>query len=158
MHPTTSKYSVHPLQHPLYRPKIPPRNHVNQNSRAPCLRRITMCSLWLANHATMSFQIFWNVKRSENWRKGNIHIQIEEVQMVGIVGTNDDYPVLHQEQRPTSPPLPPRTILSYDAPSHALNPNLNHKSSNLSLVSFIDHARVPQIRLGRVPRLGQWGR
>lgn len=160
MHPTTSKYLVHLLQHPLYRPKIPPRNHVNQNSHAPCLRRITMCSLWLANHATMSFQIPWNVKKSESWRNGRILIQIEEVQMAGIMGANDDYRVPHQEQRPIFLPLPTRTILSYDVPSRALNPNpnLNHKSSNLSLVSFIDQDRVRQTHLGRVPRLGQWER
>lgn len=108
----------------------------------------------------MSFQIPWNVKKSESWRNGRILIQIEEVQMAGIMGANDDYRVPHQEQRPIFLPLPTRTILSYDVPSRALNPNpnLNHKSSNLSLVSFIDQDRVRQTHLGRVQRLGQWER
>lgn len=156
MHPTTSRYSVHLHQHLSYRPKIPSRNHVNRNSLAPCLRRITMCSLWPENHATMPFQIPWDVKKSESWRKGKIHIQIDDIQMMGIMGANDDYPVLHQGRRPISPLLPLRTILSYDVPFHVLNPsrNLNHKFSNLSLVSFIDRARIRQTRLGAVLRLG----
>lgn len=156
MHPTTSRYSVPLHQHLSYHPKIPPRNHVNRNSRAPCLRRITRCSLWPENHATMPFQIPWNVKKSEIWRKGKIHIQIDDIQMIGIMDANGDYPVLHQGRRPISRLLPLRTILSYDVPSHVLNPNRNHKHkfSNLSLVSFIDRARIQQTRLGVVLRLG----